>query len=41
MHNKRAIIITIKSTTPAEIPMIVQGEEDVSDMLLLNDVPMQ
>lgn len=40
IHNKRAII-TIKSSTPPDIPMIVPVEEDSSDMLLLNDVPVQ
>ena len=39
-HNKRAII-TIKNSTPPDIPMIVQVEEGSSEMLLLNDVPVQ
>lgn len=40
IHNKRTII-TIKSSTPADIPMIVPVEEDSLEMLLLNDVPVQ
>ena len=40
IHNKRAII-TIKSSTPADIPIIVQVDEDSSEMLLLIDVPVQ